>query len=101
VAAIETNNLWDILLLLVSLGLIGIGSQIGTRGPVYVGAIGLAFFLLIVGLDLNSDEPHPFQFGGWPWVLLALGVAGIVLSYVREASQGDRPRRFVETLRGR
>jgi hypothetical protein len=101
VTPIETNNLWDILLLLVSLGLIGIGSQIGTRGPVYVGAVGLVFFLLIVGLDLNSDEPHPFDFGGWPWVLLALGVAGIVLSYVREASQGDRPRRFVETLRGR
>jgi hypothetical protein len=101
VTPIETNNLWDILLLLVSLGLIGIGSQIGTRGPVYVGAVGLVFFLLIVGLDLNSDEPHPFDFGGWPWVLLALGVAGIVLSYVREASQGDRPRRFVEPLRGR
>jgi len=101
VAPIETNNLWDILLLVISLGLIGIGSQIGTRGPVYIGAIGLVFFLLIVGLDLDSDEPHPFEFGGWPWVLLALGVAGIVLSYVGEASQGDRPRRFVETLRRR
>src|SRR3954451_7602694 len=37
---IETTNAWDILLLIVSLGLVGIGSQIGVRGPVYIGAIG-------------------------------------------------------------
>src|SRR5262249_50811036 len=37
VAPIQTSNFWDVLLLLVSLGLVGIGSTIGTRGPVYVG----------------------------------------------------------------
>jgi hypothetical protein len=98
---IETTNLWDILLLVFSLGLVGIGSQIGTRGPVYVGGIGLILFLVIAGLDLNSTPPHPFKFGVWPWVLLATGVIGIGLSYTREASLGEQPRRFVENLRGR
>jgi hypothetical protein len=98
---IQTSNLWDVLLLLVSLGLVGIGAQIGTRGPVYLGGIGLVLFLVIVGLDLNSTPPHPFKFGGWPWVLLILGAIGVGLSYTREASLGDQPRRFVENLRGR
>jgi hypothetical protein len=89
------------MLLVVSLGLVAVGSQIGTRGPVYVGAIGLVFFLLIVGLDLNGDPPHPFKFGVWPWVLLVLGLLGLLLSFVKEASQGDQPRRLVASLRGR
>ncbi|MGA8804463.1 MAG: hypothetical protein WB866_07220 [Solirubrobacterales bacterium] len=101
VAPIQTSNLWDTLLLLVSLGLVAIGSQIGTRGPVYVGAIGLLLFLVIAGFDLNSTPPHPFRFGIWPWVLLVLGLIGIALSFRREASLGDQPRRFIENLRGR
>jgi hypothetical protein len=98
---IQTSNLWDILLLLVSLGLVMIGAQIGTRGPTYIGGIGLLLFLVIVGFDLNSSPPHPFKFGGWPWVLLILGLIAIGLSFTREASLGDRPRRFVQDLRGR
>jgi hypothetical protein len=98
---IETSNFWDVLLLLVSLGLVAIGSQIGPRGPVYVGAIGLVLFLLIAGLDLNSSSPNPFKFGVWPWVLLVGGLIGIGLSFSREASLGDQPRRFIENLRGR
>ena len=98
---IETTNAWDILLLLVSLGLVAIGSQIGLRGPVYIGAIGLVLFLVIAGLDLNSNPPHPFKLGVWPWVLIGLGVIGIGLSFTREASLGDQPRRLAENLRGR
>jgi hypothetical protein len=98
---IETTNAWDVLLLLVSLGLVAIASQVGVRGPVYIGAIGLVLFLVIAGLDLNSTPPHPFKLGIWPWVLLALGVIGVVLSSVREASLGDQPKRLAETLRGR
>lgn len=101
VASIGTNNFWDTLLLVVSLGLVGIGSQIGTRGAVYVGAIGLLFFLLIAGLDLNGDPPEPFKMGLWPWILLILGLVAVVLSLLRESSQGDQPRRLVENLRGR
>jgi hypothetical protein len=98
---IETSNLWDILLLVISLGLVMIGSQIGTRGPVYVGVIGLVLFLAIAGFDLNSNPPNPFKFGGWPWVLLVGGLIGIGLSFTREASLGAKPRRFIENLRGR
>jgi hypothetical protein len=98
---IQTSDFWDIMLLLVSLGLVGIGSEIGTRGPVYVGGIGLALFLVIAGFDLNSDHPNPFNFGGWPWVLLILGLIAIGLSITREASLGAQPRRFIENLRRR
>ncbi|HEY6636349.1 MAG TPA: hypothetical protein VIZ61_01570 [Solirubrobacterales bacterium] len=98
---IETSNFWDILLLLVSLGLVAIGSQIGPRGPVYVGAIGLVLFLAIAGLDLNEGlDANPFKFGAWPWVLLVLGLIAIGLSLTREASLGAQPRRFIENLRG-
>ena len=58
-------------------------------------------FLVIAGLDLNSTPPHPFKFGAWPWVLLVLGLIGIGLSFTREASLGDQPRRFIENLRRR
>jgi hypothetical protein len=98
---IETSNFWDILLLLISLGLVAIGSQIGTRGPVYIGAIGLALFLVIAGFDLNSARPDPFKFGGWPWALLIAGLIGIGLSFTREASLRAQPRRFIQNLRGR
>jgi hypothetical protein len=98
---IQTTNGWDIMLLLVSLGLVAIGSQIGVRGPVYIGAIGLVLFLIIAGLDLNSSSPEPFKLGTWPWVLIVLGVIGIGLSFIREASLGDQPRRLIENLRGR
>ena len=96
---IQTSNFWDIMLLLVALGLVVIGSQIGTRGPVYVGAIGLTLFLVIAGFDLNSAEPNPFKLGSWPWVLLIAGVIALGLSFTREASLGSQPRRFAESLR--
>jgi hypothetical protein len=98
---IQTSNFWDIMLLLVSLGLVGIGAWIGPRGPVYVGGIGLVLWLVIVGLDLNSSHPNPFKFGGWPWILLILGLIGLGLSFTREASLGDQPRRFIQNLRRR
>jgi hypothetical protein len=99
VQPIDTTALWDILLLLISLGLVGLGALIGVRGPVYVGAIGLFIFLIIAGLDLDSDTPDPTKVGLWPILLIALGGGGILLSLVKEASLGDGPRRFTETLR--
>jgi hypothetical protein len=97
---IQTSNFWDVLLLLVSLGLVAIGAQIGTRGPVYVGAIGLTLFLVIAGLDLNEGlDAKPFSFGVWPWVLLVGGLIALGLSFTREASLGSQPRRFMETMR--
>jgi hypothetical protein len=98
---IGTSDAWNILLLLVSLALVLIGSQIGTRGPVYIGAIGLTLFLLIAGLDLKDSTPNPFKMGVWPWVLLVLGGLSLALSFNRAASLGDQPRRFIANLRGR
>jgi hypothetical protein len=97
---VETTTFWDVLLLLVSLGLVGIGSTIGTRGPVYVGAIGLFLFLLIVGFDVNEgSDADPTNLGGWPIILLVLGGLGILLSAVKESSLGDKPKQFVNKLK--
>ena len=96
---VQTGNVWDVLLLLVSLGLIGLGSLIGTRGPVYIGAIGLTLFLFIVGLDLNDDTPEPEKLGIWPIILLVGGALAILLSGVKDASLGDGPRKFLQNLR--
>jgi hypothetical protein len=99
VQPIDTSPFWDVLLLVISLGLVGLGSLIGVRGPVYIGAIGLFLFLIIAGLDLDSDTPDPTKLGFWPILLLVLGGIGIGLSLVREASLGEAPRRLVENLR--
>ena len=96
---IETAPHWDVLLLLVSLGLVGLGSLIGTRGPVYVGAIGLLLFLFIVGLDFDDDSPEPDNLGVWPIVLIALGLLAVALGALKESSLGERPSRFVRGLR--
>jgi hypothetical protein len=99
---VETSSFWDVLLLIVSLGLVGLGSTIGTRGPVYVGAIGLTLFLLIVGFDLNEGEDaDPTNLGLWPIVLVVGGALAVVLSGVKDASLGDQPKRFLQQLRGR
>lgn len=96
---IDTSVFWDVLLLAISLGLIGLGSTIGTRGPVYVGAIGLFFFLAIAGLDLDEETPDPSKVGTWPWILIVLGGLGILLSAIKESSLGDKPKEFVNKLK--
>ena len=99
-SAPETSLLWDTLLLVISLGLIGVGATIGVRGPVYVGGIGLFLFLLLAGLDLDGDPPDPTNFGVWPIVLLVLGGLGLALSSVNEASQGRKPKELVDKIKG-
>jgi hypothetical protein len=101
ITTVETNLFWDVALLLISLGLVGIGSQLGVRGPVYIGAIGLFLFLLIAGLDLNEgSNADPSNFGIWPLALLIIAAILIGLSSVKEASQGDKPTELVQKLRG-
>jgi hypothetical protein len=98
VGAIGTNALWNILLLVISIGLIGIGSRIGKRGPVYVGGIGLLLFLVIVGQDLGDSSPEPNKVGWWPPVLLVLGAAAIAASLQKGATLGNRPREIVKRI---
>jgi len=98
-----TSVFWDALLLVISLGLVAIGARIGVRGPVYVGAIGILIFLYLVGLDVDDDLEsfRKEEIGIWPIVVLVLGTLAVGVSFVREASQGDRPAQLVRRLRGR
>src|SRR4051794_18799972 len=76
---------WNVFLLVVSLVLIAYSSRGATRGPGYVGAVGLAGFIGLTGLDLvNRFNGH--ESGGvvgWPLILLIGGgiliAAGFVL----------------------
>jgi hypothetical protein len=94
-----TTFIWDVVTLFVVLGLILIGTLIGTRGPVYIGAFGLILFAAIVGQDLDASVgDRENGFFGWPLVLLLLGILAIGMSFTRGVSLGDKPRRFIEGL---
>jgi hypothetical protein len=85
---------WNVFLLVVSLVLIGYSSRGPTRGPGYVGAVGLAAFVGLTGLDvvnrLKGDDAGGVV--GWPLILLIGGglllAAGFVL---RPGALGDGP----------
>ncbi len=99
--AIGDSTLWDVLLLAVSLGLVGLGTTIGVRGPAYVGAIGLGLFALIVGLDLNEAQPDPSNLGLWPILLLVGGGLAFFASLSERVSLGDAPRDWIRRISGR
>lgn len=83
----EASIFWDAFLLVVSLALIAWGTRFGVRGPVYVGAVGLLFFVYIVGLDLDDESPEG-KILGWPLLLVVLGLLSFALSVL----PGDRFR---------
>jgi hypothetical protein len=66
---------WNVFLLVVSLVLIAYSSRGATRGPGYVGALGLAGFIGLTGLDLvNRFSGHKAGgVVGWPLILLIGG----------------------------
>jgi hypothetical protein len=87
----DSTLIWEVILLLVSVKLIAWGTYKATRGPTYVGAIGLFLFVIIAGLDLNSKTPHG-KIIGWPLLLLIVGIGLLVASFRPErTSRIPRP----------
>ena len=75
-----TSAWWDLELLIAGLALIGFGfSGAFTRGPTYVGAIGLLIFTFSVGMDLDDSSPAG-KVLGWPLILLIVGAVILVAS---------------------
>ncbi len=77
---------WNIFLLVVSLALVCGGAHARLRGPAYVGAAGLALFLVSVGTQLTRLEAgkgRTTSLLGWPLLLLLLGFAGLLLPRMR------------------
>ena len=90
----EQGTGWDAFLLVVSLALVIYGSRAARRGPAYVGAIGLAAFVLIIGRELAGlaagDDPEG-KVMGWPLLLLVVGGAALVASFVVARRGAGRP----------
>jgi hypothetical protein len=71
----QPSLFWDLELLVASLALLGFGASTAlSRGPGYVGALGLFAFIFSVGLDLDDSSPAGTVLG-WPLVLLLVGAA--------------------------
>jgi hypothetical protein len=75
---------WNIFLLVVSLAAIGFGSRGPTRGPSYIGALGLGAFIALVGIDvvhrLSGGDSNGVV--GWPLILLIGGAALLVAGFL-------------------
>jgi hypothetical protein len=81
---------WDLYLLLVSLALVWLAARARVRGLGYVGAAGLLGFVLSVGLQvarIESGRAPVHSIGGWPIVLIVVGVAALLAPVLdRESS---------------
>jgi hypothetical protein len=81
--------IWDLWLLLISLGLVAYGAVVHARGPAYVGFIGLLAFAILQGAEVNAqiEGTEPDQsFVGWPLILLLIGATGLAAGAI-----GRRP----------
>ena len=77
---------WDVYLLLVSLGLVWLGSSSRSRGLGYVGFAGLLVFLISVGTQvtrLAAGHGPSSSLLGWPLLLVLLGLAGLAAPLLR------------------
>ena len=71
---------WDLFLLLFSLGVVAYGAAAHARGPAYVGFFGLLAFVIIQGAEVNAlleGESPDSSFAGWPLVLILIGGAAL------------------------
>jgi hypothetical protein len=75
---------WNVYLLVVALALVAYGARSRTRGPAYVGGIGLALFIGLTGANIvgRLEGDAGDSLGGWPLILLFGGAALLVLSFV-------------------
>jgi hypothetical protein len=76
---------WDLFLLVFSLGLVAYAAVAQTRGPAYVGFVGLLAFTFIQGAELNAlleGDEGDSSFLGWPLILILLGAAGLAAGAV-------------------
>ena len=72
---------WDAYLLIVSLALVCGGARARIRGLGYVGATGLLAFIISTGAQITrieSGRSPAHGLAGWPWVLLLLGIIGLI-----------------------
>ena len=72
---------WNVYLLAVSLLLIAFGVRAATRGPAYVGALGLVAFIVLVGQNVGAVGDDRTSVVGWPLLLLLIGAAIMVASF--------------------
>lgn len=81
------GSFWKLELLAVSLVMIAVGHQLGTRGASYAGAAGIVSLVVIAGLDLASEQPSA-SLALWPLALLLAGAMAIAWS-LAAAGGGD------------
>jgi hypothetical protein len=78
------TEVWNFFVLVLSLALIAYGSRAASRGPSYVGGFGLAAFVAATGANVvalvKGDDRT--ELVGWPALLLLLGIAGLVASFL-------------------
>jgi hypothetical protein len=77
---VRQHFIWDLVLLLIAVGLITYGSRARVRGPGYIGTAGLLIFVFSVGFQFSSRRP-PSSVVGWPLALLLIGAAALVLGF--------------------
>lgn len=84
----ESSLFWEVVLLVVSLLAVGYGSRCAARGTAYVGGIGLAVFLLLVGADVNDATPEG-GIVGWPLILVIVGALAFAASLLPAVKTPD------------
>ncbi len=83
-----TSTLWELELAVASLLIVLYGTGSATRGPTYIGGIGLFAFAFVVGVDLNNPE-HNGSLVGWPLVLLIVALALLALASLPAVRRRD------------
>jgi hypothetical protein len=91
----KQHFVWDLLLLLIAVGLITYSARARVRGPGYIGAAGLFAFLFSIGAQLSariSGSAPSDSVVGWPLALLLIGAGALVLGFVlpRVAKSGGK-----------